>query len=246
MRYQDFEAMVAAMATDVPQEFLDGIESIEVTAKTVPHPARRDVYTLGECVPHVWTDETGQAIRSSVLLHHGSFAALARITAGFDWRHEAWETLTHELRHHLEWRANVPALEALDEAAEANYARHDGEPFEPLFFLDGERLADGVTKVEDDVFYDVELSAADFERAFGTTRRIVWHGRDFTATVPDWRDAAATRAAPTVLFLTLEGLDPEPAGEVLLVIRRRPGARDLLRRAEVRAGPLRVTPAPEC
>ncbi len=73
---------------------------------------------------------------------------------GFDWREEAWETLTHELRHHLEWRARAPALEAFDRAVEQNFARQDGEPFDPLFYLDGEPAGESAYRVEDDVFLD--------------------------------------------------------------------------------------------
>lgn len=236
MRYADFEAMIAAMAKEVPDEFMDGIEGIDVTPKTVPHPTRQDIYTLGECIPHVYGPEDGARIRSSVELHHGSFAALARIAPGFDWRHEAWETLTHELRHHLEWRASVPELEALDEAAEANYARHEGDPFAPLFHLDGERIDDHVTKVEDDIFIDAELAPRDWKAAGGSDRVVTWHGRRWMARLP--------AELPDVLFLVLEGLDPEPAGDVVLVIRRRPGARDLWHRAVVRSASAAVTPAP--
>src|SRR5439155_538461 len=82
------------------------------------------------------------------VLYHGSFAALARL-GDFDWRTEAWETLAHELRHHLEWRAHVSRLEAYDWAAEENFRRHEGQPFDPLFYRSGESVEDGVWKVAD-------------------------------------------------------------------------------------------------
>lgn len=237
MRRGDFEAMVRAMTAEVPAEFLDGVISIEVTGKTVPHPVRADVYTLGECIPHSYggPDAEGPTIRSSVELHYGSFAALAALRGGFAWRHEAWETLTHELRHHLEWRARVPALEALDEAVEANYARLDGEAFPPLFHLHGETVADGVTKVEDDVFLDVTLSGKEWKGAAGADREFLWHGRR-------WRVRLPARL-PDVLFLTVLGATPEPAGDLVLVLRRRPGARDLVRRAVVGQAEGPATPA---
>lgn len=235
MRRRDFEAMVRDMAREVPPHFLEGVTAIEVTAKTVPHPAREGVFTLGECVPHVLggPDDEGPTLRSQVLLHYGSFLALSRTDPEFDWRVEAWETLTHELRHHLEWRARVPALEALDDAVEANYARHDGEPFPALFHLDGETLAPGITKVEDDVFLDVPLGARAFRGAAGAAHRFAWHGRDYAVTLP--------ASLPDVLFLTVEGVSPEPAGELVLVIRRRPGARDLWHRAAVERASARAT-----
>jgi len=228
--------MVRAMTAEMPAEFLDGILGIEVTGKTVPHPLRAEVYTLGECIPHGYggPDDEGPTIRSAIELHYGSFAALAALRGGFDWRHEAWETLTHELRHHLEWRARVPALEALDEAVEANYARLDGEAFPPLFHLDGEAIADGVTKVEDDVFVDVVLPAGEWKKAGGMEREFVWHGRR-------WRVRLPARL-PDVLFLTVLGATPEPAGDLVLVLRRRPGARDLVRRASVEQASATATP----
>ena len=236
MRRDDFEAMVRTMSGDVPPEFLDGIDGIEVTGKTIPHAVRADVFTLGECVPHAFGPEESAQLRSRVLLHYGSFAALARITSGFDWRHEAWETLTHELRHHLEWRARVPALEALDDAVEANYARHDGEAFPALFFLDGEVIAEGVYKVEDDVFIDVPLTGREWKAQTGAPRSFQWHGKAWRVDVP--------RGAADVLFLTVDEVEPEPAGDLVLVIRRRPGARDLWHRAVVGHGEVRATTAP--
>jgi hypothetical protein len=230
--------MVRAMAREVPPEFHGGIAAIEVTGKTVPHPTREGVYTLGECVPHAFggPDDEGPTLRSTVLLHYGSFAALARDQSGFDWRSEAWETLTHELRHHLEWRARTDALEAFDEAVEANYARLEGERFPPLFFLDGERLAPDVYKVEDDVFLDVQLDARAWRRAAGTERVFTWHGRPWRVTLP--------AELPDVLFLSVEGVEPEPAGELVLVIRRRPRARRRRRGRVLEPGEARAYPAP--
>ena len=227
MRRRDFDAMVRAMTREVPPAFLNGIAAIEVTAKTVPHPLRQDVFTMGECVPHAFggPDDEGPTLRSAVFLHYGSFRALARISPAFDWREEAWETLTHELRHHLEWRARAGALEAFDDAVEANYARIDGDAFPPLFFLDGETLAEGVYKVEDDVFLDVPLGAKDHRKAAGADRVVTWHGRRWRVTLP--------AAIGDILFASLDGVEPEPAGELVLVVRRRPGARDLLRRPAV-------------
>jgi len=219
--------MVRRMADELPPGFRDGIVAIDVTAKTVPHPVRSGIYTMGECVPHAFgaPGDDAAGLRSTVYLHYGSFAALASGDATFDWRHEAWETLTHEVRHHLEWRANAPALEALDDAAEANYARQDGEPFDALFFSDGEPVAPGVTKVEDDVFVDVPLGRRAWRRAAGGPLPFVWHGRTWRVTLP--------AELPDVLFVSVSGVTPEPAGELVVVVRRKPGLFDLLRRAEV-------------
>src|SRR5437773_1824786 len=126
MRLDDFQQLVERLLKQVPPTYLDGVVAVEVSPKAVPHPVRGDVYTLGECIPLEWSGN-GADLQSRVVLYHGSFAALAR-RGDYEWREEAWETLAHELRHHLEWRANSGALEAYDWAAEQNFARQEGQP----------------------------------------------------------------------------------------------------------------------
>lgn len=235
MRRRDFEAMVRRMAADLPAPFTDGLVDVVVTGKTLPHPVREGVYTLGECLPHTFgaPGEGDAELRSSIELHYGSFAALAREHPDFDWREEAYETLTHEVRHHLEWRARVPELERLDDAAEANYARHDGEAFPALFYRDGEVVAEGVWKVEDDVFVEVLLPSAAWREAAGRPLAVVWHGRTWEVPLP--------AELPDILYVTVEGVTPAPPGDVVVVLRRKPGARDVLRRPTVGRHEARAT-----
>jgi len=216
MRLSDFEAMVRRVADEVPSEFMQGVAEVAVSPRTVPHPERAEIFTLGECIP-LPAGEGGSAegIQSRIVLYYGSFAALARLQEGFDWREEAWETLTHELRHHLEWRARAPALEAFDGAVEQNFARQDGEAFDPLFYLDGEPAGETAFRVEDDIFLDRVVTESP------SVATVQWRGRSYQVNVP----AEATLPA----FLTLEGVAEAPAGELVLVLRRKPGLRDLLR-----------------
>jgi hypothetical protein len=216
VRLADFENMVRRLAEEVPPEFLQGVADIAVSPRTVPHPAREEIYTLGECIPLPAVDGAAEGIQSRVVLYYGSFLALSRTMPGFEWRSEAWETLAHELRHHLEWRARAPALEAYDRAAEQNFARQDGEAFDPLFHLDGEPAGPDGYQVDDDVFLDrlVESAPRDV--------RLLWRGRVYQVGVPPDVTLPA--------FLTLEGVAEPPEGELVLVLRRRPGVRDLLRR----------------
>lgn len=199
----------------MPPAYLDGIVAIEVSPRSVPHPVRGDVYTLGECIPLEWTG-TGADLESRVVLYHGSFAALAG-RGDFAWREEAWETLMHELRHHLEWRASAGALEAYDWAAEENFKRVEGEPFDPVFYRSGETVAEGVYKVDDDVFMERERRGMTLGRV-----TLIWHGRRYQLAPP-----AVPPRAP--LFLTLRGLDESPPGEVVVVLQPRASVLDLLR-----------------
>lgn len=213
MRFQHFKAMVERMAHEIPGEYLDGIAAIEVSEKVVPHPVSAHVYTLGECVPfHTGTDD----VMSRVVLHYGSFRELARERPDFDWRDEAWETLLHELRHHLEWRARAGDLEAYDWAAEQNFARAEGRPFDPVFYRSGEAVAPAVYRVEDDVFVERVV------RRRPDAEEFVWHGARYRVAVPE---------APLPLFLTVEGVAHPPPGDLILVVRRKPRVWDLFRRA---------------
>jgi hypothetical protein len=227
MDFPEFERLVRRLAREIPDDYMDGIAAIDVSPKTIPHPVRADVYTLGECIP---LHGEGDEVQSRVVLYHGSFRALDGLRGGFAWREEAWETLTHELRHHLEWRANADALEAFDWAAEQNFARQEGQPFDPLFHLSGERVDEGVYRIDDDVFLDRVV------RRRPPTVDVTWHGGTYRVEVPD-----VTLPA----FVTLDGLREPPPGDVVLVLRRKGRIRDLVRppgppvRETARAAPVR-------
>ena len=219
MRLSDFEDMVRRLCDEVPADFFDGIAEVIVSPRAVADPERPDVFTLGECIPlPVQVGSGVDGLQSQVVMYHGSFAALAGLEQGMDWKQEAWETLTHELRHHLEWRANAPDLEDFDWAVEHNFARHDGEPFDPTFFLSGNSEGEDRYSVEDDVFIDRIVpsipSSVDFS----------WQARNYRVELP--------QDAELPCFLVVEGVADPPPGELVLVLRRRPGVRDLFRTGE--------------
>lgn len=217
MRRPDFESMVREMAKELPPEYFAGVAAVDVSPKTVPHPTRPEIYTLGECIPLPTGPESGEeGVQSRIILYHGSFQALARLEQGFDWRGEAWETLTHELRHHLEWKARAGDLESYDQAAEQNFARLDGEAFYPLFYLDGESIAPGWYQVDDDRFHDLPV------RQVPATVEFSWHGVPYLLTVP----VSTTLPA----FLSVDGVEEPPPGELVIVLRKPPSVWDLFRK----------------
>jgi len=217
--FEDFQALIRRLQHDIPAQFESGVAEIDVSPKTVPDPLHRDVYTLGECIPLTWTGD-GTDLHSRIVLFYGSFRALARQRPDFDWRAEAWDTLTHELRHHIEFRAHVDALEAYDWAAEQNFARHEGKTFDPVFYRSGARIAEGVFKVDDDVFLE---GSGDFS----------WHGRRYRAAVAGVKPPA---------FLTLHGLSDAPHGDAVLVLPKHASLRDLWRRSTVTQATVEVQP----
>ena len=222
MTLEDFRALVRRLQQEIPAQFESGVADIEVSPKTVPHPVHRGVYTLGECVPLTWTGD-GTDLQSRIVLFYGSFHALARPSPDFNWRAETWDTLTHELRHHLEFRAHVDALEAYDWAAEQNFARHEGQTFDPAFYRSAERVADGVYKVDDDVFVEARDADGDFS----------WHGKRYRALVAGVQPPA---------FLTLDGLADAPHGAAVLVLLKRASLRDLWSRTAITQATVQVQP----
>jgi Zincin-like metallopeptidase len=229
MRLSDFETMVRRLCSEVPGHFFEGIAEVVVSPRTVPHPDREEIFTLGECDPLPMEVGSGvEGLQSRIVLYHGSFAALARLQEGFDWRREAWETLTHELRHHLEWRARAPDLEDFDWAVEHNFARQEGEQFDPTFFLSGELEPGGNYRVEDDVFIDQIVRSVPASVSF------TWQGRTYSVPIPG--------DAELPCFLIVEGVTDPPEGDLVLVLRRKPGVRDLFGHTGIFRGTVRATP----
>ncbi|MBX6378162.1 MAG: metallopeptidase family protein [Clostridia bacterium] len=76
-----------------------------------------DLYTLGEYVE----DEGG--LGRYIVLYYGSFRAVLDGADAEEWEAELWETIRHELRHHLESLAGLSDLDAEDAAFLAEYRR---------------------------------------------------------------------------------------------------------------------------
>jgi len=92
-----------------------------------------------------------------------------------------------------------------------------------------------ISKDVDDVFVDATVDDLPAER------RLLWRGRVYRVAIP--------RDATLPAFLTVEGVAEPPEGELVLVLRRPPKLRDLLRRsalfeAAVRAREVYVSPDP--
>ncbi|MBA2292494.1 MAG: metallopeptidase family protein [Gemmatimonadales bacterium] len=221
------------MVRDIPAAYFDGITEVVVSPRTVAHPERADVFTLGECVPLNIDGGDPAASQSRVVLYHGSFAALAALDPEFDWDAETWETLIHELRHHVEWRADDHALEAFDRAVDANHARHAGAPWDPLFFQDGEEVAPGTFLVDGDCFIECVVREVPAEVDFP------WRGATYRVRVPPGTTLPA--------YLSVQGIEHALAGELVLVVRRKARITDLFRasspsEAVVDARPLPTDP----
>ncbi len=214
MRFKEFERAAHQAFKEIPSEYREGIDGLSVLPEALPHPFLPDVYTLGMChtesYPSEWMGP--DTTRSLVVLYHGSFERLAALDPGFDWGEELWETLTHELRHHLESLANLDHLEAVDYALDETFKRNEGEPFDPWYYQSGDDLGKGVYRVEHDFYIeqtwtDAELAAAD-QVAFD------WHGATYRIPAPG--------ELGDVHFIWIDGVEAGPGALQLVLLRKRP------------------------
>ena len=222
MTFDEFERRAHEVFDAVPPEYREGVDGLAVERRAVPHPELPDVYTLGECLTETYPTEWGGAgeVRSIVMLYYGSFLRLSRLEEEWDWEEEIWETVTHEIRHHLESLALDDELEVRDYADDQNFARREGLEFEPFFFRSGEPLGPGAWEVAGDVFLERELAPAAVSR--GAPVAVEWEGRALSVPLPS--------PLGDVHFVTLEDV-PAPKGDVVVVLVRRRGAWESLRAA---------------
>lgn len=117
MNFVDFAALLEDMVAEVPTEFMRDLQGVHVLPEAVQEEGFEDVYRMGEYLDPGPADflGAGEGLGRHVAIYHGSFAAIAAMDPDFDWEDEAWETLTHELRHHVESLAGEDYLVQLDE-----------------------------------------------------------------------------------------------------------------------------------
>lgn len=214
MDFGSFEERAWEYWDQIPDEYKEGIDGVVVSRDALPHPTLPDIYTLGECVTEAYPSDWGgpETIRSVVMLYYGSFWRLSRRDPDFDWEEELWETLTHELQHHLESLAAEDALIDMDYAVDESFKRANGEPFDPFFFRSGDRVAEAVYRVERDFFLELEYGEGHEPAEW---IEFDWHGRRYRARRPP-------RLGDICFLRIVEGVDTG-AGELELVLIRRSG-----------------------
>lgn len=127
MTLEAFQDEVEAMVAEIPEQFLVELQGVHVLAEAKPEPEYVDVYRLGEYLDPGPADflGAGEGLGRHIALYYGSFAAIAAMDPDFDWEDELWETLTHELRHHVESLAGEDFLVQEDEDDQASFPLRD-------------------------------------------------------------------------------------------------------------------------
>lgn len=232
MELETFRRRAAEMLEEIPTSFQQGVDAVEVTEEPVPHPDVPGVYTMGECRTEAWPSGYDEGeFRSRLLLHHGSFRALAERDPSFDWTAELWETILHELLHHREWAAGEMSLDLLDWVVEQNHRRHAGLGFDPEFYRALPSDEEGVVRVESETFVEGRWSGSD-EEDEARRIRFSWRGTPYRVSLrtrPSRPGADPPGDGPPVdggerathLFVRVDNL----IGGRLWVVVRRPAPR---------------------
>jgi len=220
-RQSELKRTAAAYAEQLSAYEVEVERSGGYLAETVIDDLRQAAKDAGLWAINMPTEWGGAGeVRSIVMLYYGSFLRLSRLEEEWDWEEEIWETVTHEIRHHLESLALDDELEVRDYADDQNFARREGLEFEPFFFRSGEPLGPGAWEVAGDVFLERELAPAAVSR--GAPVAVEWEGRALSVPLPS--------PLGDVHFVTLEDV-PAPKGDVVVVLVRRRGAWESLRAA---------------
>ena len=104
MTYERFRATVEAMIDDIPDVFLQELQGVHALRDAKREEGYQDVWRMGEYLDPGPDDFLGgsDGLGRHVALYYGSFRRIASGDPDFDWEEEIWETLTHELQHHVE------------------------------------------------------------------------------------------------------------------------------------------------
>lgn len=220
MTFEEFERRARLVFARVPAEMRVGVDALVVERDAVPDPELADVWLLGECATGEWDAplDLPDQLRSTVILHYGSFAALAELDPEFDWEYEIWETVVHEIRHHRESAAGDDALEEVDYAEAESFARREGRPFDPFFFRLGEPVGPGAWEVDGETYLERPITSAEWERVEEV--EVPWD--DVVLHVPREGELG------DVQFVALEQRRPQDPAVTVVLVRRR-GAWESLR-----------------
>jgi|AACY02.3.fsa_nt_gi hypothetical protein len=104
MTYEMFRQALEAMVEEIPDVFLQDLQGIHALEEECAEDGYQDVFRMGEYLDPGPDDFLGgsDGLGRHVALYWGSFKAIAEDDPDFDWEEELWETLTHELQHHVE------------------------------------------------------------------------------------------------------------------------------------------------
>ena len=106
--FNKFCDLADEIVRQIPEIYKEGISGIYVTPEEVRDEEIPELYILGHY-------HLGGYVEPSIDIYYGSFRQIFRGLPLSQLEEELWETITHEIRHHLEENAGLHALEIYDQ-----------------------------------------------------------------------------------------------------------------------------------
>ncbi len=112
MTFPDFRDLISNLLDELPPQALEGLQGVHVFEHAKPDPIEPGLVRMGEYLDPGMDSffATHITLGRHVAMYYGSFVAVAGGNPNFDWETETWETLTHEIQHHVESRAGERSL----------------------------------------------------------------------------------------------------------------------------------------
>jgi hypothetical protein len=112
MNFAEFQNRLQEMLELIPEGFLQNLQGVHCFPELKQSPEERGLVRMGEYLDPGFEGfmDARVHIGRHINIYYGSFVAVARHDPHFDWEAQLWETLTHELQHHLESQANDQSL----------------------------------------------------------------------------------------------------------------------------------------
>jgi hypothetical protein len=128
MTFDMFQQTTQEMMAEIPEEFTQGLQGLHIFQKTKAERDLPDVYRLGEYLDPGPDQFLGgnQGLGRHIALYYGSFLTIAKGDSDLDWEEQLWETLTHELQHHVESLAGDRTLIDIDHRRNAEFRKRPG------------------------------------------------------------------------------------------------------------------------
>jgi hypothetical protein len=114
--FDKFCDLADAIVRQIPEMYLKGISGIYVTPGEVRDEEIPHLYILGHY-------HHGGYLEPSIEIYYGSFRRSFQGLAPSQIEAELWETIAHEMRHHLEENAGLHNLEDYDRQVKEYYRR---------------------------------------------------------------------------------------------------------------------------
>lgn len=110
LTFEQFEQIANRLFDRIPPRLLEGLNGGIILSEEAMQrdPDLPDVYIMGEYVDDPY------GLGKYIVIYYGSFCKVLDDADPKEWEEELWETVVHEIRHHVEGQAGVSDLEVED------------------------------------------------------------------------------------------------------------------------------------